>query len=53
MCRPTINAIIGKDFQPDAELLGYMEASETEAALRFFETDQPWTVPAYIEAAIG
>jgi len=27
MCRPTINAIIGKDFQPDAELLGYMEAS--------------------------
>jgi hypothetical protein len=49
----TINAIIGKDFQPDAELLGYMEASETEAALRFFETDQPRTVPAYIEAAIG
>jgi hypothetical protein len=33
--------------------LGYMEASKTEAALPFFETDQPWTVPAYIEGAIG
>jgi hypothetical protein len=53
MCRTTINAIIGKDFQPDAELLGYMQASKTEAALHFFETDQPWTGPAYIEAAIG
>jgi putative ATP-dependent endonuclease of the OLD family len=51
--RPAINAIIGKDFQTDDELLGYMEANKTEAALRFFETDQPWAVPAYIEAAIG
>ena len=49
----TINAIIGKDFQTDAELLAYMEANKTEAALRFFETDKPWAVPAYIEAAIG
>lgn len=51
--RATINAIIGRDFQTDAELLAYMEANKTEAALRFFETDRPWTVPAYIEAAIG
>lgn len=51
--RVMINAIIGKDFQTDAELLAYMEANKTEAALRFFETDKPWAAPAYIEAAIG
>lgn len=49
----TINLIIGKNFQSDAELLAYMEANKTEAALCFFETDKPWVVPAYIEAAIG
>lgn len=51
--RATINAIVGKDFQTDVELLAYMEANKTEAALCFFETDNPWAVPAYIEAAIG
>jgi predicted ATP-dependent endonuclease of OLD family len=51
--RLTINAIIGKDFQTDAEMLAYMGASKTEVALRFFETDKPWAVPAYIEAAIA
>jgi predicted ATP-dependent endonuclease of OLD family len=51
--RATINAIIGNDFRTDAELLAYMQVNKTEVALRFFETDQPWDVPAYIEAAIG
>jgi hypothetical protein len=30
-----------------------MEANKTEVALRYFKTDKPWKVPAYIEAAIG
>lgn len=51
--RKAVNAVIGKDFQTDAELLAYMEANKTEAALRFFETGEPWVAPAYIEAAIG
>jgi predicted ATP-dependent endonuclease of OLD family len=51
--RAAINAVIGKDFQTDAELLAYMEANKTEVALRFFRTDKPWVVPPYIEAAIG
>lgn len=51
--RATINGILGKEFQGDAELLAYMEANKTEVALRFFETDKPWVAPAYMEAAIG
>lgn len=51
--RETINGIIGKGFPTDAALLNYMEANKTEVALRFFETDKLWAVPAYIEAAIG
>lgn len=51
--RTRINSILKRDFQTDAELLDYMEANKTEAALRFFETDKPWNTPAYIEAAIG
>jgi AAA ATPase-like protein/OLD-like protein len=51
--RAAVNGILGKDFQTDDELLTYMQANKTEVALRFFETDRPWVVPAYIEAAIG
>lgn len=51
--RVVVNGILGKNYQTDAELLAYMEANKTEAALRFFETDKPWVVPAYIESAIG
>ncbi len=51
--RATINDILGKDFQTDANLLNFMEANKTEVALRFFETDKTWVVPGYIEAAIG
>ena len=51
--RPTINAILGKDFQTDADLLAYMAANKTEVALQFFETAVPWVAPAYIEAALG
>lgn len=51
--RATINGILGKDFQADADLLAYMEANKTEVALRFFETNKDWVVPGYIEAAIA
>lgn len=51
--RTTLNGILGKSFQTDAELLAFMEANKTEAALRFFETDRHWVAPDYIEAAIG
>jgi hypothetical protein len=51
--RATINDILGKNFQTDVELLSYMEANKTEVALLFFETDKLWTIPTYIEAAIG
>jgi predicted ATP-dependent endonuclease of OLD family len=51
--RATINAIIGKNFHTDSELLAHMEANKTEVALHFFETDQAWAAPSYIEAAIA
>ena len=51
--RLTINTIIEKNFQTDAELLAYMEANKTETALRFLQTNTTWNAPAYIEAAIA
>lgn len=51
--RSTINTILEKKFKTDAELLTYMEANKTEIALRFFQTNVPWGVPDYIEAAIA
>lgn len=51
--RATINDILEKNFKTDAELLEYMEANKTEAALRFFITDKSWAIPPYIESAIG
>lgn len=51
--RAAVNAILGKTFASDEALLVYMEANKTEVALRFFETQLPWSAPPYIEAAIG
>lgn len=51
--RETVNKILGKTYAADADLLDYMKAHKTDVALRFFETSEPWTTPAYIEAAIG
>ncbi|MDO8838450.1 MAG: AAA family ATPase [Parvibaculum sp.] len=48
-----INAILGTQYQTDAELLAYMENRKTDVALKFFKTEMPWTAPAYIEEAIG
>jgi predicted ATP-dependent endonuclease of OLD family len=49
----TVNDILETSFQANDDLLAYMDANETEVALRFFETDKPWSAPEYIEAAIG
>lgn len=49
----TVNKILGKTFKTDAELLTYMEGHKAEVALKFFESETPWKVPAYIEAAIA
>ncbi|MHC2089703.1 ATP-dependent nuclease [Methylobacterium sp. CM6244] len=51
--RPKINAILGKDYESDDELLNYMLANKTEVALAFFNTKEAWTAPDYIEAAIA
>lgn len=51
--RATVNGILGKNYAADADLLAYMKANKTEVALRFFETDEAWVVPGYIEAALG
>jgi putative ATP-dependent endonuclease of the OLD family len=48
-----VNDILGTVYKTEGELLDYMEANKTETALRFFETDKPWSIPKYIEAAIG
>lgn len=51
--RNRVNAILGTDFQTDLDLLNHMKARKTEVALRFFETEEDWVAPAYIEAALG
>ncbi len=51
--RAVINGILGKDYDTDDELLAYMERNKTEVALRLFETEKDWTIPPYIEEAVG
>jgi len=51
--RVRVNAILGKTYATDEELLKYMAANKTEVALAFFQTEQDWTVPPYIEAAVA
>lgn len=43
-----VNAILGKSYANDEDLLKYMRANKTECALKFFETTMPWDVPQYI-----
>ncbi len=51
--RATLNTILGKAFTNDDDLLRYMAANKTEVALAFFETQEAWVAPPYIEAAIA
>ena len=48
-----INKILGKAFATDSDMLKYMASNKTEVALAFFETDEDWVAPPYIEAAIA
>lgn len=47
-----VNKILGKHFATKDELLVYMGKNKTECALKFFETDETWNVPAYIARAV-
>lgn len=51
--REVVNKILGTTFADDAALLNYMGKNKTDVALRFFETEEDWKVPAYIEEAIA
>lgn len=51
--RYAVNRILDKNYATDDELLTYMRGHKTEVALRFFETNEVWQIPAYIEAAIA
>lgn len=48
-----VEKILGKSFDNESDLLEYMSNNKTECALKFFETDIKWTVPGYIQHAIG
>ena len=50
--RGVIEGILGKKFRDDPELLDYMAKNKTDTALKFFTTEEPWTVPQYILDAI-
>ena len=51
--RPVIEKVLGKTFISDADLLAYMKDNKADAALKFFTTTEPWTVPGYIVSAIS
>jgi putative ATP-dependent endonuclease of OLD family len=51
--REKVNKILGKQYATDGELLKFMGANKTEVALAFFETEEAWAAPPYIEAAIA
>jgi len=47
-----LNKILETEYGNKEELINYMKSEKTECALRFFETQENFTVPAYIENAI-
>ncbi len=51
--RELVNAIIGKSYDADGDLLKYMGDNKTECALKFFVTQTAWKVPEYIARAIA
>jgi putative ATP-dependent endonuclease of the OLD family len=48
-----VNAILEKSFETNDDLLRYMADNKTDCALKFFETQIPWSVPDYIARAIA
>jgi putative ATP-dependent endonuclease of the OLD family len=51
--RAAIETILGKSFADDDALLTHMKANKADVALKFFTTNEPWTVPGYITGAIS
>ena len=50
--RNDTNKFIGKAFENDADLLGYMKDNKTDCALCFFDAEEEFVVPGYIKNAI-
>jgi hypothetical protein len=48
-----VNSILDKSFKTEADLLKFMGDNKTECALKFFETQTAWNIPAYIARAIA
>jgi hypothetical protein len=51
--RAAINAILGKDFGTDDELVDHMAKNKTTSALAIFETVNDVKMPEYISDAVG
>lgn len=47
-----LNALLGKAFESEAELLKHMTDNKTDAALKVFEADDDFEVPGYIADAV-
>jgi hypothetical protein len=48
-----VNKILGTTYKSDADLLDFMSKNKTDVALGFFETNEDWKAPPYIEEAIA
>jgi putative ATP-dependent endonuclease of the OLD family len=48
----SVNSILGKQCANEVELLEYMSKNKTMCALKFFESEVPWSAPGYIIDAI-
>jgi ABC-type cobalamin/Fe3+-siderophores transport system ATPase subunit len=48
-----MNAILGKTYLDEAQLLGYMKENKTEVALKIFDSKQTIKMPEYIRNAVA
>jgi ABC-type lipoprotein export system ATPase subunit len=51
--RDVIEKVLGKVFDDDEALLGYMRDNKADVALKFFTASTPWETPKYILDAIN
>ncbi|WP_091132519.1 ATP-dependent nuclease [Microvirga guangxiensis] len=51
--RPAIERVLGRTFASDTDLLDHMQSNKADTALKFFTTQEAWTVPGYILDAVG
>lgn len=48
----TMNHILERSYRSVGDLLAFMRRNKTECALKLYLTDEPWSVPEYIQDAI-